>query len=518
MTNPRILKLITAKDSASFTARLADSLKLAGISAYTIWHVENSAICSSIHSTEGVTDTILDIYDLGYNGETLLMDETTLFLRDRQLISYASLFCVDNDNLVLAVTFHQPVTDLLWLSGAAGYIAQRYNELRAEERRFDIFVDYQKKIDFVKDSGQILKALSVDEVMMQALDVFIETFQAEAGCAIKDDFFAGIGISEDDIENEIFVDDKSTAGFIKNNTDTLYLTSGLRSSKFNAQNLFVIHDNDSGAVFILFNIAGELVPDKEMSALITHIVSLAVENAIYHEKETALKIEQAEVSQTVEIIKRFVHQEASFHNGDIQGCSVNHPARSTGGDFATVRKDNDNIFACVADVCGKGYAAATLTIMLATIIDTGLESYSGLDDLTNTINDYMLEKGFDARFITGFFCRYNPAAKLLRYTNCGHEPTFLFRDGKVIELHTKNFPLGIMPEKYIVEETEIEKGDLLFIYTDGLLEYAPHDELQKRILDIKDLPITDIVDKLYADLVTDPLSQIDDFTCALIKF
>ena len=59
----------------------------------------------------------------------------------------------------------------------------------------------------------------------------------------------------------------------------------------------------------------------------------------------------------------------------------------------------------------------------------------------------------------------------ITYCNCGHEPTILIRDGKIIELDKGGLVLGVDPQaEYEIETIGLKDGDCLLFYTDGLID------------------------------------------------
>ena len=416
----------------------------------------------------GIESGLFDIYDIGYHGANSFQDKLTVHGFDGSHDIFAGIFCETEGRLLLAVVFHQAVEkdSFRFMRALAPYAAMHMASLRSAHRQLELFIDYQKKIDFIKDSGVIFKTLNRNEALVNALNFFADAFHAEASCVMipGEDYFASTGLTREDI-TELQIAGVPLDAFLNQHTDTRYITEDLYSEKFNVANVFLIQDTVSTAIFVLFNISGDVVPDRELSALITHLVSIAIENAVRLEEETQRKIEQAEMEQTVGIIDRFVRHEMEIDSAALQAYGVNYPARSTGGDYSTIEETDESLFICLADVCGKGFSAATLTVMLATVVDLGGEKRNDIGPLANSINQYLLDRNFSDRFITGFMAVYDKTGHKLRYVSCGHEPTMLLRNGEFSELRSKNLPMGIMEtESYEVIEVDIQPGDLMFVY------------------------------------------------------
>jgi serine phosphatase RsbU (regulator of sigma subunit) len=513
-----LLNTLFAPSRSEFSEELYELLLSRGFERYTIWDVENGLICRPLKNSGSFDEATFDIYDLGYTGSEIADTELTLSYFDISGKIFHSFFCVVSNKVFYAVTFEKPLSDekKSWFSALLPFLSDHVGNIVKKERDMGLFVDYQRKIDFIKACGQILKLLEVKDVLVNALYFFSETFRAEAGCAFYGDFFEGFGIDREEMEKEVLINDLNISDFVAQNPETLYMDNGISSGKFAVSNIFIIRDYLSGAYFILFNTMADVIPDKEFSVLISNIVAIAIENAQYHKRITDFMVESAEMSQTVAILNQFVSHKTKLQIPELY-C-VNYPAKSAGGDFSTVIDKDDYLFVCIADVCGKGYVAAVFTVMLATLIDSGVISdLRNISNITNSINRYLLSRSFEDRFITGFFMILDKRTLTMNYISCGHEPVFLIENGRSTRLNSKNMPLGILPEEYEENVVELKGNEVIFIYTDGLVEYISYDDLENKVISMASKSAEDIVNMLYGELVTEPDFQKDDFTCVALK-
>jgi len=69
---------------------------------------------------------------------------------------------------------------------------------------------------------------------------------------------------------------------------------------------------------------------------------------------------------TADILNRFAHREILFSSGELDVYGISYPAKQAGGDFLGFLADSGKIFICLADVCGKGYSAAVITVAIST--------------------------------------------------------------------------------------------------------------------------------------------------------
>ena len=148
-------------------------------------------------------------------------------------------------------------------------------------------------------------------------------------------------------------------------------------------------------------------------------------------------------------------------------------AQAVGGDyydmFLTV--DGDVCFA-LGDVSGKGISSALLMATLrASLRSLILDNNLSPTQLVFKLNRLIHQASAQNRFATFVVFFYNPATRALSYVNAGHNPPLLLRGEKTIRLECGGAVLGLFPDCTYEQETiEIESGDLLLVYSDGVTE------------------------------------------------
>lgn len=515
--NYELLNIFSSDNMEEFIKRLNNAFLSRNIDSFRIWDVEGN-ICEPCSFIESDIIATFDIYELGYKGENYTKNinlDITYF--DIVLHIDSALFLKHGSRITNVITFEKPLSkeNEKLISEIAEFIGIRASELSARERQMDLYIDYQKKVDFVKRASIIFKALEIEEVISVALNFFMEVFSSDAVCAIYNDKFYGIGLEEYHIDKDIFISNQTAKEYLSSITETHYTENCAVSSRFNIKNTFFVCDSNSGLKIALFNIIADIVPDKEFSSLVSSIVSIAVENALNHQKITKFKIEETEIQHTAEILNKFVKKSVSLpENEDIYGIS--YPARNAGGDFIKLKKVNDDYLFCVADVCGKGYSAAVLTVVLSVF----MYKFSTDDNLAEKIidlNKYLISKNFSERFITGFFGIYRSSKRELEFLSCGHDPVAVISPDAVQYLGSEYMPMGIFEEDYKSKKIQIKDDSIIFVYTDGLTEYADLNTLVEMVKKEKDLPSKTIAENLYKILVTRKDLQRDDFTCLIMK-
>lgn len=512
-----LLKIISSESTEEFIKQIYTLLNEHDIRGFHIWDVRGNVCepCSYIPSDLYAT---FDIYELGFKDEDFSNNiNIDISYFDVTYHINTALFFKNNNRVTHVITFEQRLPEEIEenIKLTAPYFGRRAVELFSKERQMDLYIDYQKKVDFVKRASIIFMALELREVISMSLSFFMEVFSADAVCVYHNQEFFGIGLEEEDLENNITINNFPLSEYLKNLDDTIFMENEVVSSKFNVKNTFFIFDKVANLHFVLFNIIVDIVPDKDFSSLVSSIVSIAAENALNHEALTKFKIEESEIAYTADILNKFVKKNIFLEdNPNIYGIS--YPARNAGGDFVNMLKIGSNYLFCVADVCGKGYSAAVLTVVLSVFMSK-LNFTENLTKQIEDINEFLISKNFSDRFITSFFGIYNEDTSELEYISCGHDPAAVLSNNKIEYLTSDYMPMGIMSENYKSKKIKVDKDSLIFVYTDGLIEYSSLDDLLCLVKALDKHSPKDIAEYLYKELVTDTTLQRDDFTCLIMK-
>ncbi len=149
-------------------------------------------------------------------------------------------------------------------------------------------------------------------------------------------------------------------------------------------------------------------------------------------------------------------------------------ARVVGGDYYDFLDMGPGELGFVlADVAGKGIAAALLMANLQGCLHS--ENGTGSKDLPQllaSVNRHFYNHTPRDRYATFFLGRYSDATRTLHYVNCGHNPPLLLRKGGAVERLTATATvLGLFWDwECSVAEAQLESGDVLSIYSDGITE------------------------------------------------
>lgn len=155
-----------------------------------------------------------------------------------------------------------------------------------------------------------------------------------------------------------------------------------------------------------------------------------------------------------------------------------HAAKEVGGDFYDFYMvDKDTLGFLVADVSGKSIPGAMFMMRGKAIIKNLAESGKSPADVFYTANNKLYEGNDALLFITAWMGYLDLKTGLLHLVNAGHNPPVLIRRGKAEYVDLKHgMMLAVMSDmKYEECTLQLEKDDILFLYTDGVTEAIdPH--------------------------------------------
>jgi len=205
------------------------------------------------------------------------------------------------------------------------------------------------------------------------------------------------------------------------------------------------------------------------------------------------------------------------------------PARYIGGDFYDFFFIDGNTLALVmADVSDKGVPAALFMMVSRTLINSLAVDYKSPSVVLEKANNVMCQNNDSGMFVTVFLAFYDVASGRLTATNAGHSASIIIDpDGASREWATTHgAALGFMEDLPYKEETmDLEVGQTLFLYTDGVTEaMSPDKELfgQDKLRDLLKRKHDFKLDRLCSDIEISLSEfqegqQFDDITMLALK-
>jgi serine phosphatase RsbU (regulator of sigma subunit) len=162
-------------------------------------------------------------------------------------------------------------------------------------------------------------------------------------------------------------------------------------------------------------------------------------------------------------------------------------AKGISGDYFDYIDLDDRYFAIIkCDVAGKGVPAALIMIQVATMFLnhfknwTSIERGQHIEELVYQINDFIEALGFEGRFAAFTLCLFDSKTGLLRFCNAGDNIVHYYdkSDERMKTVKLRESPaVGVLPNflveskgGYPVHTMTLDRGDILFLYTDGFEE------------------------------------------------
>lgn len=205
------------------------------------------------------------------------------------------------------------------------------------------------------------------------------------------------------------------------------------------------------------------------------------------------------------------------------------PTMGDSGSQLPAQGNSERLLLVVADVAGKSIPAALLMATLQASLKTLAGLPTSLLELVGRLNQYACAQNVGGRrFTTAFLAELEPANGRLTYLNAGHNWPVLRRgSGQLERLEAGGLPLGIMTDaRYECGSTSLTAGDLLLIFTDGLVEAEDAKEQEfgePRMLGILSTvsgkSAADVLQQLMAsvDVFVGLERQHDDITCMVVR-
>lgn len=244
----------------------------------------------------------------------------------------------------------------------------------------------------------------------------------------------------------------------------------------------------------------------------------------------------ARIDKELEFAKRIQHSAlpsvfpAYPNRKDFSIFASMDTAKEVGGDFYDFYLlDGNKLCILIADVSGKGIPAAMFMMTVKTMIKGLAENGMEVDDVLTTANNKICENNDAGMFVTVWMGILDLETGMLSYANAGHNhPAIRHKDGMFEFLKVKpNFILaGMEGIKYRKNEYQLQPGDELFLYTDGVTE-AQNEEKElfgdTRLLECLNreigLTVEEICSRVKEEVTAfaGEADQFDDITMLCVK-
>ncbi len=252
------------------------------------------------------------------------------------------------------------------------------------------------------------------------------------------------------------------------------ISSDLNNENIQLSYKLELFNKESRAGSVQFDDTDELL----ISAIIKQVES-AIENKRLHQEALENEVMRSELSIASDIQLRILPDSLPEIDGyDLAGTNI--PSKEVSGDYYNVFNLKDGRFALVvADVTGKGMPASLLVSTLDASLQSYLDMQTPLSEMAVKLNTIVYNASTADRFITFFIAILNPENGELEVVNAGHNPPLVLKnDNSMVKIDAGGVAFGMfdMGLPFDGEKIILEKGERLFIFSDGIPEAMDKDE------------------------------------------
>lgn len=206
-------------------------------------------------------------------------------------------------------------------------------------------------------------------------------------------------------------------------------------------------------------------------------------------------------------------------------------AKEVGGDFYDFFfVDNDHFAVVIADVSGKGVPASLMMAVTKILIKNKLQNGNSIDEAYADVNRQICDGNDLNMFVTSWAMIIELSTGNVEYVNAGHNPPLASFSGDTFEFikERPNLVLGAMENtKYVKHCLKLKKGDLIYLYTDGVTEAINSSNEQfgeERLINLLNenvnTGVNDLLKLIKKDIVdfSGEAEQFDDITMLAIRW
>lgn len=206
---------------------------------------------------------------------------------------------------------------------------------------------------------------------------------------------------------------------------------------------------------------------------ITNIIAVAIENKRLFKRQIEQEKYKTELQLAQEVQSMLIPDH--LPQTDLYAISkIYKPHYNIGGDYIDYIKYDENRFAiCIADISGKGVAAALLMANFQAMVQSLIFQYKDLETFIFALNQAVFRITKADKFITFFVAEFNLKTNKLHYVNAGHFPPVLYwQNGEIERLNHGCSVIGAFERLPDITQGTIELNQpcILLSFTDGLGE------------------------------------------------
>jgi serine phosphatase RsbU (regulator of sigma subunit)/anti-sigma regulatory factor (Ser/Thr protein kinase)/transposase len=193
--------------------------------------------------------------------------------------------------------------------------------------------------------------------------------------------------------------------------------------------------------------------------------------------------EQERMRKEMQVAQEIQHTLLPEEFPQIEGYEIGatyRAAKEVGGDYYDFFwVDPTTLGIVVADVSGKGVPGSMVMTMIRTALRLEARGNKTANDVLGRVNHHMVADMKKGMFVTMFYIILDSRNRSINFASAGHNPMILYRERtkEIYYLKPKGFPVGFdlpdnvrFEDNLALQKVDLEKNDMLVIYTDGITE------------------------------------------------
>ena len=458
-----------------------------------------------------------------------------------------------NNQIYGLMVFHeaaqQKQINKKWLEILSNLAALRIINLQLYQETNQEASENSAKLWAINNAGELLSHMNLDVLLVKIMELSLSIVSAQVGSIILDEKGKLETKVEWGLSHEIMTKIVHSSGdplieFVKQSQEPFLVDNASGDTRIDISSLDVelesiiiipLFTNDKflGMLNIVNPSGTETFSkqDIELLVTITNLLSISIENAILYKEALEKERIREQLNIARKIQQDLMPAEApQFDDYDISG--INITCDETGGDYYDYFSPEPDKFVniVVGDVSGHGIGAALFMATARAHIRASINNMSSILKAMSIINNLLIEDmEKNDHFMTLFVLRLDLESMKIKYISAGHETAIIYRreNKSFIELKSTGLPVGLIEDaEFKEEEHQLQPGDILFLYTDGIKEAMNkkeelygYDRIKDILQESSELGVDEIRQKIISDVeeYCSGYPQQDDWTVVIIK-
>lgn len=350
----------------------------------------------------------------------------------------------------------------------------------------------------VEISKIINSTLDLDALLTMIMEIIKQVLNAESGSLLLIDesggkllFRIALGSNEKELKEKISLKmGQGIAGWVAAHGEPIRVSDASQDKRFDPAIDETLGQKTLSILCVPLQVQGKTVgvleainsknpggfsnDDMELFAAFSSQAAVAIESARMHTR----LLEQQRVEHELRIAHQIQQNFLPSSFPKLAGAKTyakTVPAWETGGDFFDVVDMGDGrIGAVIGDVSGKGVPAALYMVKALSEFRFRSPGALTIEKMLEALNDSLFDHSTSGMFVTLLYAVVDTLKHSLSYGNAGHLPLMrkAGESGGIESLDGgAGIPLGITKgAHYTAHTVALEKGDVLLLYTDGIIE------------------------------------------------